>query len=225
MRKVKANVIINMVAILLFFIILHDAIIIALGNLFTLFRDDNKSELELSAYKEKIDILESSIADYERSLENLSIYDGSSYVLAKIALRDVYDFYDVISIAVDSKVKKGDAVINEEGLVGIVSDVNKYTATVDMLTGKIKISVKVGNSFGIIDEYDKKENRLIIHNINNYADIEDGSLVETSGLQEIDAGIKIGEVTSSKIVGVEKIVYVEPAVDFSNLNYLMVIDK
>lgn len=217
--------VINLVIILFMFIVLHNAIIIGLSNVFTVFRENNKDELTIKSYEQKIEILEREISGYKESLNNLSIYEGSSYILSKIALRDIYDFFDILTISTDTQVKKGSAVVNEHGLVGVVKDSNKNTAQVSLLTGKNDLSIKVEDSFGLVESYDKIDNLLIAKNINNYAKIEEGALVTTSGLQKIDAGIKVGTVERTEVVGVEKIVYIKPFVDFSNLNYLMVIDK
>lgn len=222
----KKRGIINLILVMIAFIILHNAILICLANVFTLFRENNKDVLETVSYKEKIESLENTLAEYERAYENLKIYDSSTFILSKIALRDIYDFYDVLVIATDHPVEKGSAVINERGLVGIISEANKTTAKVSLLTGKkIDISVKIGESYGLLDTYDKKEKVLIVHNINNYTDIKEGEEVTTSGLQEVDGGLKIGTVKKTEVAGVERIIYVEPSVDFDALNYLMVLNK
>jgi len=198
---------------------------VGLSNVFTLFREDNKNNLEVSSYKEKIEVLEKEISEYESSLESLKIYDGSSHVLAKIALRDGYDFYDTLIVSTDSLVKKGSAVMNEDGLVGIVSDANKKTAKVEMITKPLKVSVKVGEYYGVMDYYNLEDRLFIVHNINNYANIEVGSEVVTSGLSKIDGDIKIGTVSKIEKSSVETLVYVKPYVDFDHLNYLMVVNK
>lgn len=221
----KLNRVVYLIIILAIFIVLHNSIIIGLSNIFTLFRENNRPTLEIEALEAKVQNLETELSTYEKSLENLKIYDGSNYVIAKIALRNIYDFYDVLVISTDTKVNKGNAVINEKGLVGIVVESNKLTAKVQLLTSCKPVSVKIGETYGLLDKYDKKNNEFIIHNINNYTNIEVGEEVTTSGLSKIDGGIKIGKVTKTEIVGVENIIHVEPYVDYDNLNYLMVVNK
>lgn len=211
--------------VLVFILIFHNVFLIALGNIFTMFRLDNRIDLIKEAYEEKINTLEKSLVEYQKGVSGLSIYDESNLVLSKVALRDMYDFFDVLSIATSTSVKKGSAVINEDGLVGIVREAEKKTAIVDLISSKSNISVLIGDSYGLVSGYDKKNNYLVVKNINNYSKIEDGMDVVTSGLQKIDAGIKVGKVVSSEIVGVERIVYVSPAVKIDDLNYLMVVDK
>ncbi len=221
----KAKSLITTLIIILSFIVLHNPIIYAISNIASTFRKDNTETLEKNAYLEKIDNLENIIADYEASLENLKIYSGSNYVLGKIALRDLYDFYDVLSISIDSPVNKGNAVINEDGLVGVITSSDKSTAKVSLITKNDTLSVKVGKYYGILGGYDKVKNELIVHNLNNYASVEEGAEVTTSGLQDLDAGIKIGTVKSTEKTATETILYVTPYVNFDELNYLMVIKK
>ena len=211
--------------ILILFILFHNALLIGLSNISSLFRENNYDILKEESYIEKIDYLEKKLASYESSLENLKIYDGQNYVLSKIALRDIYRFYNYLVVTTDSKVSEGDAVINEKGLVGIVESSNKTTAKVKLLTGNASISVKVDSSYGLLDEYDAENNLLIIHNINNYKEINEGSPVYTSGLSNIDEGLYIGKVYKTEKKGIEQIVYVKSEVDFDNLNYLYIITK
>lgn len=211
--------------IILAVMVFHNALIKTLSNILTLSRENNKVKLIETTYELRLKNLEESLQKYEEGLNDLSIYEGGSYVLGKIALRDMYGFFDTLTISTDSVVKKDSAVVNEDGLVGIVKDAGLKEAKVSLLTGKTPVSVKIGESYGLVESYDKKENLLKIKNISNYSKIDSGDTAYTSGLQKLEAGIKVGEVASTEIVGVERIVYIKPSVDFSNLNYLMVIDK
>ncbi len=213
----------NIVAVLFLFIITHNAIMTALGNTLSFFRENNRKVLYDVTLKRENEHLKQVISEYEKSMANLKIYEDHPYVLGKIAIRNIYDFYDFLIIAVDNKVENNSLVLNEHGLVGIVEDSNKTTAKVKLLTGKIKLSVKIGETFGMLDLYDKTNKEFIIHNIDNYKKIEIGTEVTTSGLQEIAADIPIGKVKRTEQKGVEQIVYVEPFVDFDSLNYLMVL--
>lgn len=195
----------------------------ALGNTLSFFRENNRKVLYDVTLKRENEHLKQVISEYEKSMANLKIYEDHPHVLGKIAIRNIYDFYDFLIIAVDNKVENNSLVLNEHGLVGIVEDSNKTTAKVKLLTGKIKLSVKIGETFGMLDLYDKTNKEFIIHNIDNYKKIEIGTEVTTSGLQEIAADIPIGKVKRTEQKGVEQIVYVEPFVDFDSLNYLMVL--
>ena len=210
--------------VLITFILLHEPILIMISNVSSIFKENNNIKLDNEAYKLKIKNLEIQLAEYEKNYENLKILSSSSYVKSKLALRNIYDFYDFIIINTDTLVKEGSAVINEKGLIGIVNSVDGNTAKV-ILTTAGSISVKVNNSFGLLNEYDKKNKQFIIHNINNYEDIRKGDEVVTSGLSKIDGNIKIGKVKKVDIKGIEKLVYVEPYVNYDTINYVYVINK
>lgn len=220
----KNSAYVNIIIIFICVVLLHRPILILISNITSNMRYDNEKELLDASYKMKIENLEKQLADYEQSYENLKILSSSSYIRAKMAIRDIYDFYDYILISTDSKVNIGSAVINEDGLVGIVDSVDGNIAKVLLIT-KSSTSVRVGKSYGLLNEYDKKNKLLIIHNINNYENIEIDDEVVTSGLSKIDGNIKIGKVKDVVTEGIERLIYVEPYVDYDELNYLMVINK
>lgn len=210
----------SIVIILIAVIFLHGSILNLLANINSLFKKNNTTKLNETYYKEKIEYLEKELSNYELSLNNLKIYEDQNYILSKVAIRNVYDFYNYLILSTDSKVEKNSAVINEDGLVGVVDTGNKNIAKVSLLTGDVSISVKINNSYGQLDDYDKEEKLLIVHNINNYEKIEVGDKVETSGLAKIDANLPIGTVEKIDKKGIEQVIYVKSYADFDNLNYL-----
>lgn len=147
------------------------------------------------------------------------------YEYSKTLYRDIYDFYDEITILKGKKhgLKKDDAVINHEGLIGVISKVTKNSSIVTLITNKkSSISVKVNESYGILKNIDDK---LIITSISNYKNINIGDIIYTSGLGNIKAGIKVGtvkEVISSSL-GIEQLIVVNPSVDMNDINYVVII--
>ena len=95
-------------------------------------------ENELNYYKE----------EYEKLLKiyNIDLEYNNNYNLSKIIYRDIYDFYNEMLISKGEKdgIKKGDAVVTSEGLIGVVSKLEKNSSYVDLLYNKdLKISVKI----------------------------------------------------------------------------------
>lgn len=210
------------ILLLLFFIVLHNPLVYALANIETLFRRDNRPALYEETYKTRIETLEKELADYKKATGTLSIYDPASYVLSKIALRNIYDMYDYLIVNTSAKVNEGAVVLNEFGLVGTISEANKTTAKVSLLTALSKTSVRIGENYGILGEYDRKTKEFVVKNIDNYKIVNEGEEVVTSGFQEIPANLKIGRVIAVDTKGIETIVHVKPYVDFDNLNYMLV---
>ena len=205
-------------------ILLHNSILNLIGNISALFRKDNINLIEIQVLKDKIEYLEKQLLEYQSSHPKLPIYTGTSYILAKTSLRSIYDFYDSIIISTDNKVNINSPVVNEDGLIGFISETDGYSSKVELLTTNNKLSVKVCESYGLLYGYDNKQKLLIISNINNYEEINTECKVTTSGLQGIREGLKIGSVANVITKGIEKVVYVKPYVDYDNLNYLYVIE-
>lgn len=136
----------------------------------------------------------------EREYNNLLNFvnitkDKKNLIYSKIIKRDIYEFFNNITIAKGSNdnIKKGDIVINEYGLVGIISKVNKNSSEVALITNKdLNISVKVNDTYGMLYS---KNNKLKIKNIKIEGIIKEGYEVVTSGLTNIPEGIKIGKIT------------------------------
>ena len=220
-RKAYLGLVVTIISLIL----LHEPVLILLSNISTMMRVDNSKEVEEYMYEHRIEELERELLSYQDAYDNIKLYSSYGYIPAKTSMRSIYDFYDYIMINPNTKVSSGDVVINESGLVGIISEADNKTAKVSLITGKVKVSVKVASSYGILSEYDRQEKLLIIHNINNYEKIEEGDEVVTSGLSDIAGNIKVGKVLKVVAEGLEKTVYVRSDVDFDNLNYLYVIAK
>ena len=147
------------------------------------------------------------------------------FITTKIKYRDVLDFKDTLTIykGKEDGLKKGSVVLNELGLVGIVDEVDKHSARVQLITNKnSNISVRINDAYGILKFVN---NKLIVDNITNYEKVEVGDAIYTSGIGNLPGGLYIGEVEEINLdkLEIEKIVYVKSPVDFNNLIYLLVI--
>lgn len=165
--------------------------------------------------------------EYFKLLNTINLISDESYKYqySKTLYRDVYDFYNEITILKGKKdnISLNSAVINEYGLIGTVKKVNKNSSIVSLITNKkSQISVKVNESFGML-EY--KNNSLIISSINNYQNINVGDIVYTSGLGGLPKDIKIGtiEIILKDKLEIEKKLIVKPFVDFNNINYVAIL--
>jgi len=166
--------------------------------------------------------------EYKDLLKTTNLLEWNSYesIYSKVLYRDIYEFYNEITIlrGSENNIKKNSAVINENGLIGTIKKVNKNSSVVSLITNTdSKISIRVNNSYGIL-KFSK--NNLIITSINNYENIGIGNVVYTSGLGNLPANIKIGEVENiiTDDLGIEQQVIVKPYVDFDNINYVAIIN-
>jgi len=120
--------------------------------------------------------------------------ENNNLIYSRVIRREIYEFYNqiVINKGSNANIKKGDIVINEYGLVGTITKVNKNSSEVTLITSKdSSISVKVSDSYGILYS---KDNKLLIKDMKIEGIVKEGEEVVTSGLTSIPEGIKIGKV-------------------------------
>ena len=165
------------------------------------------------------------IKDYEKLLNFMNLTENKQELIySKVITREIYEFYDKITITKNENdnIKKGDIVISEYGLIGTISKVNKNSCEVSLITSNdTNISVKVGESYGILYS---KDHKLKIKNMKIEGSIKEGDEVYTSGLTLVPEGIKIGKVKNIKKdeLELEYILDIE-SISLHNLKYLGVI--
>lgn len=158
------------------------------------------------------------------SVLDIEIID-KKMVYSRIITRDIYEFFDKITISKGSldNIKKGDIVINEYGLVGIIDKVNKNFSEVALITNNnTNISVKINNSYGILYA---KDNKLYVKNVKLDKEIKEGDIVYTSGLTNTPENIKVGVVSkiNTNSLELEYILDINSFNNFNNIKYVGVI--
>lgn len=173
---------------------------------------DTKLEYYKEEYMEMQSLLNIPESDYE-------------VTYGKIILRDIYGFYDEITINVgtSSGIKVQDLVINELGVIGVIKEAHKNSSVVELLTNQdMELSVRVGSSYGILSSKDEK---IIIKNIKLNETIKEGDTVYTSGLTSIPKDIKIGTIKSisKDNLELEYILEVESLSRLEDINYVAIL--
>lgn len=224
MKEMFKNSIIFFVMLLV--ILFNQNILILLGNLNKLFLVDNDLRgVEIKLLKEENKSLKGNINELKKVFK-LKEYSGYNYEISNVIIRNIYQINEslVIEKGQDYGIKKGMAVVNEDGLVGIVNSVNKKTSEVKLITSsENEVSIKVGDAFGVLSGY---ENGYLIGNkISNYDDFNVGDEVYTSGLGNLPSNLLIGNVKEIKPgdYNIEQEIYVEPKIQLENLKYLIII--
>ena len=127
---------------------------------------DNSEYLTDFLYDTKLEYYKKEYEDMQKLLQiNNTDYN---IVYSKIILRDIYQFYDEITIGkgISDGVKEQDLVVNELGAVGVIKEANQHSSIVSLLTNSsIELSVRINNSYGILCI---KYNKIIFKNINLY---------------------------------------------------------
>lgn len=147
--------------------------------------DDTKIIMDYNNYlKEELDNI--------KKINNIKINDDLDLKVSRVKYRDVYEYTNTITIFKGFKngVFKGDVVLNNEGLIGVVTKTYDYYSIVTLITNKdSNISVKINDAIGILKVIN---NNLVVTNINNYELVNKEDKIYTSGLGNLPENIYIG---------------------------------
>ena len=200
----------------------------AYSALFNIFNKDNKIVYSDNLVNNYIDTLENDITEYKE------ITKLNDCVYSYVTYRNPSIWYDEFMINKGKReVSKGNIVINNEGLVGVVKEVYNNTSLVSLITNsksnnKITVGLKMEDRtiYGIISKFDKIKNELVIseltEDINNYYDSD---IITTSFTNTFKEGIVIGKV--KRIARSENrlynIAYATPNVKYNDIKYVCVL--
>lgn len=165
--------------------------------------------------------------------ESLSQYD---MVAANVVVRDAdsWDNQFTIDLGSDDGIEKDMIVLSSKGVVGKISEVSKLTSKVKLLTSEDRqnnVAVKVSisgteSSEGILQSYDATRGAFVIHVFDGNNKIKEDMQVITSGKGGVyPSGLLIGTVNTIEELSnsIGKTIYVKPAADFQNFDYVQVI--
>ncbi len=201
---------------LLIFLLFKDSFYYGLG-LITLPKDNYICNLNDNNLKE----------EYASLLAQVGITDNLlfEYDYSRILYHDIYDYNNKIVIyhGDDKKYEKNMAVINDEGLVGIISKVNSSTSEVTTINNNsLKLSVKVGDIYGVLSVKNKK---YMVLGLDNIESVNNGDEVFTSGLGHVIGGLKVGTVINKGIHNSESFVEIIPSANLQKVHYIIVIKE
>lgn len=206
----RKNVLVGKIILILFLIML----IWGGGYGLSYLRYNDCDITELEALRVQNRLLQEEINE----VEGLREIQGE-YLIGKVILRDIHEFYNevVVNLGSDDGVRKGDAVLNSEGLVGVVYDIKSDKSYVKLLSGNYNVSVKIKDTYGNLNQGE-------INLIDKYTELSEGDEVYTSGYGEMSAGMYIGKI---KNIGVDhenlgQVAKVQ-LIDNHNLNYVAIL--
>ena len=143
----------------------------------------------------------------------------------------------IIDLGTMNGMEHGMPVMNNNGLVGYISETNPTSSKVTLISNVDLSASKVSSEIileeeeaiqGIISEYKTDTNQLVMSQITSDAEIKPGTLVTTSGLGgAFPRGLVIGEVEAVRLdeQGLERLVFIKPLSDFNNIRIVSVIDR
>lgn len=162
--------------------------------------------------------------DNIKKINDMEFDDNLDIIVSRVKYRDVYEYSNTLTIFKGTKnnVNVGDAVLTNNGLLGIINKTYDYYSVVSLITNKkSNISVKINDDVGVL----KLENsKLVVTSINNYKNISIGDEIYTSGLGNLPDNIYVGKVKSVSLndTEIEKVIEVDIENRLDTLDYLFI---
>lgn len=180
---------------------------------------------------------EDAISENDSLREMLSLRDDSeeqfTYEIAEVIAREMDDWSATMTIDVGANggIEINDCVVTAGGLVGYISDVQPYSATVTTMTdteAHVAAMISRTRELGVAEgAYElMNEGKLRISYLPREADVTAGDQVITSGTGGIfPKGLMIGTVESIKTEsdGMSSYAIIQPAVSLSEIRQVFVI--
>lgn len=162
--------------------------------------------------------------DNIKKINNIEFNDDLDLQVSRVKYRNVYEYSDTLTIykGFKNNVFVNDVVLNNDGLIGIVTKTYDYYSIVTLITNKnSNISVKINDAIGILKVID---NTLVVTNINNYEKVNIDDEIYTSGLGNLPDNIYIGKVKSINLnnTEIEKVIEVDLNDRLEKLDYLFI---
>ncbi len=182
---------------------------------------DNTKALENKVYEEKLKFYQEEYASMQSLLD---VYYDLDVVYSRLITRDIYAFYEEITIGKGSSdgLSNQDLVVSEDGVIGLLNKVSTNSSTVMLLTNSsISLSVKINGAYGILSSTD---NTIVVQNIKLNQDIAVGDAVYTSGLTSIPGDMLVGYVSDIKTdsLGLEYLIEVTAAANIDYIQYVAI---
>lgn len=192
----------------------------------------------LASAQAKLNEAQRQIDELQKLNDLKEINSDYSLINATVLNRSGDSWNNIITINMGSNdgVKNNYAVMSPKGLIGKVISVNENSAVVELMTTSNKtnkVSVKIehddySTSDAILEFYDNEQKAYKLILLDTNVTIKEGSRVITSGMGGVfPSGILVGEVLSANKIEneVSMNVYVTPSADFSNLNYVQIVQR
>lgn len=162
--------------------------------------------------------------DNIKKINNIEFNDDLDLQVSRVKYRNVYEYSDTLTIykGFKNNVFVNDVVLNNDGLIGIVTKTYDYYSIVTLITNKnSNISVKINDAIGILKTIN---NTLVVTNINNYEKVNVDDEIYTSGLGNLPDNIYIGKVKSINLnnTEIEKVIEVDLNDRLEKLDYVFI---
>ena len=196
----------------------------------------NEQLAQQRSYKTMYEDEQNKTMELEKLLDIKGEGKKTKTISARVIRRSPETWNQTVTISAGSvhKVQENMLVQTSEGAVGLVTDVQTTTSTVELLTSEgiendiaVKMSLDDGKTIeGVIQSYDVERNEYRMVLYNNENNITNGQSVATSGMGgNYPSGILVGTVTEieqddNSIIST---VYVRPVSNIQSFTYCLVV--
>lgn len=215
-----------------------------LGNLMDTYKQNEslKTQLsELTSEKNKLSGAESENKELKKALKLQETLTDYQTVAANVITRTPASWNDTLIIDRGTKdgLVKDMIVMANGGIIGRITQANKTTSKVSLLSSTKgianKIPVRLGSAdsptYGLLSSYDSQQNAYVVSQVNTDAKFAKGSQVFTSGLGGNSAGsvrdLLVGTVMGEKLTnqGLNRQIYIKPASKLNDIRFVIVIER
>lgn len=213
----------------------------SVSNLVNTYQENEQLKNEVDQYDEVKQQTKNQAQEIEHLKAELELNQTlTSYqkVTANVITRSPDTWQDMLIVDKGSSdgVEGNMAVMSQKGLIGRVMEVNSHSSKIQLLTSDnknsnhfpVKISSNKGNSFGVLNNYNVKEQQLIASEITGDQDIKEGDVVQTSGLGgNSPADLPIGTVVKVKpdSYGLNREVYIKPYAQMYDISVVTIVQR
>lgn len=206
-------------------------------DLFSTYSENKKLKkkvAELENQSEEITSLKIENEQLNNTINASSSISTQFSATGKVIVRSPVSWYESLTVKIgkDKNVAKKMLALSNGGLIGVVDDVDSSTSNIALLANgsdfsiPVKISTASGDLYGILESFDSEKKCFVVSNLNSSTDVVEGDSVVTSGLDgDTVANVSVGSVSSVKnsSENLERVVYVKPTADFSDISYVTVV--
>jgi len=206
-------------------------------DLFSTYSENKKLKkkvAELENQSEEIASLKTENEQLNNTINASSSIATQFSATGKVIVRSPVSWYESLTVKIgkDKNVAKKMLALSNGGLIGVVDDVDSSTSNISLLANgsdfsiPVKISTASGDLYGILESFDSEKKCFVVSNLNSSTDVVEGDSVVTSGLDgDTVANVSVGSVSSVKnsSENLERVVYVKPTADFSDISYVTVV--
>lgn len=206
-------------------------------DLFSTYSENKKLKkkvAELENQSEEIASLKTENEQLNNTINASSSISTQFSATGKVIVRSPVSWCESLTVKIgkDKNVAKKMLALSNGGLIGVVDDVDSSTSNIALLANgsdfsiPVKISTASGDLYGILESFDSEKKCFVVSNLNSSTDVVEGDSVVTSGLDgDTVANVSVGSVSSVKnsSENLERVVYVKPTADFSDISYVTVV--